>query len=158
MNSMDPVAHRRNLFRVRPAFLLACAGFLVAIILPDALRGKPTVQRVFLLLASLVIASGWFLLLKYREPNSTWRKLVALVTSVYLTLSIPAFFFELSPVRWFLNPVISMYEWPWAHWGRLLIYFGVAGSLLGRGRARIAFVVGSILLLILRASFRGWIF
>ena len=56
------------------------------------------------------------------------------------------------------HPVLSMYARPWVHWGYLFIYLGVVGSFLGRGRARIAFVVGSILLLILRESMGAWLF
>jgi hypothetical protein len=164
MNSMNPTMDRRNLFRVRPTFLLACVVFLIAFFLPDTIRGRHVVQRAFLVLASLAIVSGWFFLLKYREANSTWRTLVALVTSVYLTASVPVFLFEMSQIRWLMrhpfHHTFEMYVWPWVHWGYqgyVPVLLGVAGSFLGRGRARIAFVGGSILLLILRASMGTWV-
>jgi L-asparagine transporter-like permease len=123
------------------------------------------IQRAFLALASLAILSGWFFLLKYREPNSTWRTSVSLATSVCLTAYLPIFLFELSQTKWLmhqpLHHAFSMYVWIWVRWayqGYLVLVLGVAGSFLGRGRARIAFVVGSILLLILRASMGTWVF
>jgi len=59
-----------------------------------------------------------------------------------------------------LHHTFEMYVWPWVHWGYqgyLPVLLGVAGSFAGRGRARIAFVVGSILLLVLRESMGTWV-
>jgi len=152
-------SNRQGLFSVRRSFLLACAAFLVVMVLPNVAEGRHTVQLVFLVLAALAIASGWFFLLKYREPNSTWRALIALITSVYLTVSIPVFFFELSQIRWFTrHPGFSMYARPWVHWGYVFVYLGVAGAFLGRGRSRIAFVVASTLLMILWEGTGTWVF
>jgi len=112
-------------------------------------------------LVSLAILSGWFLLLKYREPNSTWRAVVAAVASICLTASLPVFLYELSSIRWEIRyyPLQSMYVRPWVHWGYqgyIPLLWGVVGSFFGRGWARSAFVVGAILLLTLRNSL-GWI-
>jgi len=141
---------------------MACAAFIVVLVLPDAIRGRHVIQRLVLLLASLAVLSGWFFLLKYREPNRTWRAVVAAVTSVYLTASLPVFLFELSQIRWLMHHhMLSMYVRPWVHWGYqgyLPVLWGVAGSFFGRSWARIAFLVGSILLLILRASMGTWVF
>ena len=148
---------RRNLFRVRPAFLLCCAIFLLVLILPDAIHGRKEVQRSLLVVASLALVSGWFFLWKYREPNQTWRAVIALIASLYLTVSLPIFFFEAAPMRWMgRHYLISMYAWPWAHWGYTLVFFGVAGSFLGRGRARLAFAIGATLLMVLRLSMGVW--
>jgi hypothetical protein len=161
MNTTKPVIGRRNLFRVRPRFLLACAAFIVALILPDAISGNLALQRSFLLLASIAIVAGWFFLLKYRDQNSRRRAWVALITSVCLTASVPVFYYELSPIRWIMHhPMFSNYVRPWVHWGYqgyLPVVWGVVGSFFGRGRARIAFLVGSILLWILRASMGAWV-
>jgi hypothetical protein len=159
MDTVNPSINRKTLFHVRPAFILACAALLGAIILPDALNGRHAAQRSVLLLASLAVALGWYFLLRYREPTRTWRALIALVTSAYLTASLPVFLFELSQIRWLMrHPWPSMYVMPWVRWGYLLVLWGVVGSLVGRGRARIAFVVAGVLLMILRASMGTWVF
>jgi hypothetical protein len=164
MKAENPALDRSNLFRVRPNFVLGCVVVLLVFFLPDAIRGRHGVQKALLLLASFSIASGWFCLLRHRETNSTWRSLVALATSVYLTASLPVFLFELSQIKWLLrhslHHMFGMYVWPWVHWGYqgyLPILLGVVGSFAGRGRARVAFVVGSVLLLILRESMGTWI-
>jgi hypothetical protein len=151
---------RKNSFRVRPIFLLAFAAFLAVITLPDVVRGGHTLKRVFLLLATVALASGWFFLLNDRDPNSAWRRFVALTTSVYLTMSVPAFLFEMSQIRWLIrhpmHRVFSIYVWPWARWGFLLVFLGVVGSFLGCGRARVAFILASVLLTILWAATGTW--
>jgi hypothetical protein len=164
MKPENPTIERSNLFRVRPIFVLGCVVFLLIFFLPDAVSGRYGVKKALLLSASVAIVSGWFFLLKYREPNSTWRVSAAFATSVYLTASLPAFLFEMSQIKWLmLHPfhhTFEMYVWPWAHWGYqgyLPVLLGVAGSFTGRGRARIAFVIGSILLLILRESMGPWV-
>jgi hypothetical protein len=164
MKSENPAIDRSNLFRVRPTFVLGCAVLLLVFFLPDALRGRHSTQKFLLLLASFAVASGWFCLLKYRQPNSTWRAFVALVTSAYLTASLPAFLFELSQIKWLMrhpfHHTFEMYMWPWVHWGYqgyIPVLLGVAGSFTGRGRSRAAFVTASILLLILRESMGIWV-
>ncbi|HTA23392.1 MAG TPA: hypothetical protein VK763_07650 [Terriglobales bacterium] len=163
MKSMNAAIDRSNL-RVRPNFVFACVVFLLVFFLPDIISGKHGLQKILLLLASVSIAVGWFFLLKPREPNSKLRALVALASSVYLTASLPAFLFELSQIKWLmrhpLHHTFEMYVWPWVHWGYhgyVPVLLGVAGSFAGRGRARTAFVVGSILLLILRESMGTWV-
>ena len=156
--------NRKSSFRVRPGFLLACATFLGVVALPGVVSDSYSLKRLFLLVAALAVASGWFFLLRDREPNPAWRALIALVTSVYLTVSLPVFLFEMAQIKWLMrnpwNRAFSFYVWPWVHWGYngvILVFLGVAGSFLGRGRARIAFLVGSILLLILRGATSTWI-
>lgn len=162
MNYATPAGiDRKKLFRVRPIFLVACAAFLAVISLPDVVHGSHVLKRVFLLMASLALVSGWFFLLRDREPNSAWRAVIALTTSVYLTVSVPVFLFEMSQIKWLMrhpmNRVFAIYVWPWVHWGFLLVLLGVVGSFFGRGRARIAFFVGSILLTILWAATGTWV-
>src|SRR5581483_7229659 len=97
------------------------------------------------------IASGWLFFFASRVPNSTWPSLVAVITSIYLTLSLPTFFIEFSTVGWIVShPWVSAYVKPWANWGLLLIVLAVVGSCFGRARARISFAAGSILLLTVR--------
>ncbi|HEV7218401.1 MAG: hypothetical protein ACHP8A_02855 [Terriglobales bacterium] len=158
MSSTSHSIDREKLFRVRPRFLLGCAICLLVLILPAAIDGRSMVQRLVLVVASLAIACGWVFLWKYREPNQTWRALIALVSSLYLTISPPVFLFELAPFRWFRgHPALSLYAGPWVHWGYVLVLFGVAGSFFGRGRARIAFAVGATLLLDLWLSIGAWV-
>ncbi len=130
----------------------------MVLILPNAIDGRKVVQRLLLVVASLAIASGWFFVWKYREPNQTWRAVIALMASLYLTISPPIFFFESAPMRWMgKHYLIAMYAWPWAHWGYVLVFFGVAGSFLGRGRARLAFTTGATLLMVLWLSMGVWV-
>jgi uncharacterized membrane protein len=153
----------RKCFSFSRGLLLALVVFLAVFLLPAAIR-QAHVQRLLLAFAALAIAVGWFSLIKYREQNSAWRSAIALVSSVYLTASLPVFVFELSQVKWLmLNPhhsLFSAYTRLWLRWGYqgyLFVLLGTAGSFFGRGRARAAFLIGSIALLILRASMGVWI-
>jgi len=113
-----------------------------------------------LVLAAFAILAGWVLLIKDPGPK-TWRAPIALIGSVYLLASLPVFFLELSPVRWLWrhpwNSWFAMYVGPWVHWGYILVYLSVICSFLGRGRARIAFVTGSVSLMVLREAMGTWI-
>jgi hypothetical protein len=156
---------RKNLFRVRPIFLIAFAAFLAVTTFSDIMHGSHILKRVFLLSATLALASGWFFLLRDHEPNSSWRASIALLTSIYLTVSLPVFLFEMSQFRWLarhpMHRVFSLYVWPWVHGGLdglIPVFLGVVGSFFGRGRARTAFVVGSTLLLILWAATFTWVY
>jgi hypothetical protein len=146
------------LLRVRPAFVLACVGFLIAITLPDMIAGRPVLQRAMLVLATIAVGTSWVLLLKHPEPNSRWRALLSLATAAYLTASIPAFFFELSPWKWLRHPGASAYVRPWVHWGYALMGLSILISFCSRGRARVALVVGSIALATLMYSMGRWLF
>jgi len=162
MNSMSQVEDQKRLFRVRPKFLAGCAAVVAVLILPDAVAESHILKRVVLLLAALAILSGWLLLLKDRGPKTTWRALIALIASVYLVASLPVFLFEMSQVKWLMRHPwhywLSMYVRPWVHWGYALVFLSVVCSFLGRGRARIAFVTGSVLLLVLRLATGTWAF
>jgi len=158
MKATNESANRARSFRVRPV-LVGCAIVLVVLILPNALTGRHLVQQLFLLGPIVSIASGWFFLLKDRSPNQTWRNVIALVTSLYLMISIPVFFIESSQMRWLGgHQMLSMYVWPWVQWGYALVIGGVAGTFFGRGRARVAFATGAILLLILRLGMGIWVY
>ena len=157
MSILNGSIDRKALFRVRPAFIVGCVVFIVALLLPDAIARRVLIQRSFLAGASLAVAFGWWLLLRHREFRRGWRGAVTFLTALYLTASIPAFFFELSSFRLLLrHPELSIYLGPWVHWGRILIFLPVVGSVCSRGQARIALVVGSVLLLILWLSMGQW--
>jgi hypothetical protein len=146
-------------FRVRPSVLIGCALLFAVVVLPIFFSHRYYAQKCLLLAASLCVISGWFLLARYREPDTTWRGWTALFTSIYLTASVPGFFIEFSPISWFMHAHwASLYVRPWVQWGFIFVYLSVAGSFLGRGRARIAFVLASVLLLILWESMGPWIY
>lgn len=147
---------------VRPKFLAGCVAVLMVLILPDAVAQSHVLKRVVLLLAALAILAGWLLLLKDGGPKTTWRAQIALVGSVYLVVSLPVFLFEMSQIKWLMrhpwHQWLSMYVRPWAHWGYTFVLLSVICSFLGRGRARIAFVTGSVLLLMLRFATGTWVY
>jgi hypothetical protein len=162
MNSTDQVVGQESWLRPRPKFLSGCAAVIAVLILPDAIARFRILERVALLSAALAILVGWFLLLKDSPPKRTWRSVIALITSVYLVASLPVFLFELSPWRWFVrhpwHSWFSMYSMPWVHWGYTFMFLSIIGSSLGRGRSRIAFVTGSVLLMALREATGTWVF
>jgi Gpi18-like mannosyltransferase len=124
MDSTDQVVSQESSFHVRPKFLAGCATVVVILILPALIANSHTLEQAILVLAALAILGGWFLLIKDTAPKTTWRAGIALATSVYLTASLPAFLFELSPWRWFMrhpwHSWCSMYAMPWVHWGHIL--------------------------------------
>jgi L-asparagine transporter-like permease len=162
MNSTDQLVGQESWLRVRPNFLSGCAAVVAVLILPDAIARFRILEGVALLSAALAILVGWFLLLRESPPKRTWRSVTALITSVYLVSSLPVFLFELSPWRWFVrhprHSWFSMYSMPWVHWGYIFMFLSVIGSFLGRGRSRIAFVTGSVLLMALREATGTWVF
>jgi len=160
MKQMNPTSNHTKPFRARTGFVLLLVGLLMVIIVPELIHDRRFAQYLVLASASVAIASGWLFLIKYPEPNSRWRAWIALLTSIYLTASIPVYLFELSPIKWFWNyhPVCSMYAMPWVRLGSIPIFLAVAFCVLGRGRARIAFLVGSFLLVILWAGTSPWLY
>jgi hypothetical protein len=152
---------RKRSFYVRPKFLAGCAAVVAVLILPDVVAQSFIMKRALLLLAALAIVAGWFLLLKDHGPRKTWRALIALVASVYLVASLPVFLFEISQVKWLMRHPwhywLSIYVRPWVHWGYVLVSLSVVCSFLGQGRARIAFVAGSVFLMVLRLATGTWI-
>ena len=109
--------------------------------------------------AAIAIAAGWVFLFTQSERSSSWRAVIAFAISLYLTLSLPAYLLELSPLRWFMeHPAVTVYAKPWVQWGWMLILTGVVGSFFGSGRARVAFVVGSVLLLVPWAGMGTWVY
>lgn len=162
MTSMNQVIDQKRVSRIRPKFLAACVAVVVVLILPDAVAPSLVLKRLVLVLAALAILAGWLLLLKEARRKTTWRSLVALVASVYLVASLPVFLFEMSQVKWFMRHPwhywLSIYVRPWVHWGYIFVFLSVICSFLGRGRARIAFVTGSVLLMVLRFAMGIWVF
>jgi hypothetical protein len=150
-----------NYLRVRPWFLAGCVAFLVMLILPGVIRDSHASQRVLLFLAAVAILSGWIMLL-VDKPRMTWRTVTAMIASVYLVASLPVFIFEMSQLKWFMryphHYLLSMYVRPWVHWGYILIPLGVICSFLGRGRARVAFVTGAALLMVIWVAVGIWVF
>lgn len=162
MSWTDGIHGRRRLYRVRPKFLAACAVVVLMLLLPDVVAQSFVLKGIALLFATFCVMYGWLLRFKDPTPNKDWRSPVALIASLYLAVSLPVFFFEMSQIKWLMrNPWhswFSAYVRPWVHWGYALILLGVVCSFAGRGRARIAFGTASILLLVLRASMGTWVF
>jgi hypothetical protein len=159
VNLISSRTKQEAFLRVRPAFVLVCVAVLFVIFVPDVIARRLVLQRLLLVLAAIAIGLGWFFLLNRQDhPNGGWRAWTSLVTAAYLTASIPTVFFELSQGRWLRYPAASMYVRPWVHWSYSLLCLGILGSFVAQGRARMALVVGSIALLILRASMGAWVF
>jgi hypothetical protein len=162
MNSTDQIVGQESWFRVRPRFLAGCAAVVFVLILPDLIAHSHILEQGVLASAALAILAGWFFLIRDPRPKTTWRTLIALLMSVYLVASLPVFLFELSPWRWFVrhpwHSWLSMYAMPWVHWGYIFVFLSVICSFLGRGRARIALVTGSVLLMVLREATGTWVF
>ena len=159
MRYLMSAADRQGQFRVRPVVVISCALLFAAIILPIPFSHKYNAQMGLLLTACVCVLAGWFFLAWYREFDTTWRGWIAMATAVYLTVSLPGFFIEFSPITWFMHAHwASLYVRPWVHWGFIYVYISVAASFLGRGRARIAFVLASVLLMILWESMGRWIY
>jgi len=147
-------------FQARTGLVLVCVSFLVAILLPGALKGHRTGQWLIFIFGCSALLIAWFFQIFSREVNNKWRQLIVVVDLVLLTASIPTFYFEFSPAKWFLrsHDWPSLYVRPWVHLGFMPIFFGVACSFFGKGRTRVAMVTGSSLLAILWASMSVWIF
>jgi hypothetical protein len=103
MNSTDQLVGQESWFRVRPKFLAGCAAVVVVLILPDVIARVRILEPVALLSAAFAILVGWVLLLKDSPPKRTWRSVITLIASAYMTVSLPVFLFELSPWRWFVG-------------------------------------------------------
>lgn len=162
MNTGNDEVPQKSHFTVRPKFLAGCAVVLAVLFLPDLVAESYVSKVIVLLLATASIFRGWLLLLREHEQTSSWRSLISLIASVYLVISLPAFLFEISQIKWLMrhpwHQWFSLYVRPWVHWGYLFICLSIVGSLFGRGRARIAFVAASLLLLVLRGATGTWVY
>ena len=159
MNHQVAAVRRRGHFQLRPAVLVGCTLLFAVAVLPIIFSHKYYAQLGLLLAACVCVVLGWFFLVRDRQWDAKWRGWIALVTSVYLTLSIPGFLIEFSSINWLMHAHwASIYVRPWVHWGFIYVYLSVAGSFLGRGRTRIAFVLASVLLMVLWESMAPWIY
>src|SRR5689334_3667564 len=155
---MKSVAPTGKLMQVRSGFLASCAAIVGVPFLADIIRGHSTLQRSALLSASIAIMVGWLFIVRNGGRNSQWRSVVSVVTAAYLAASVPVYYFEFSPFRWFsTHPTYSIYVAPWVHWSYALPLLGVIGSFLAQSDARLPLVTASLLLLMLRLSTSTWI-
>lgn len=150
--------NRQSQFRVRPVFVLICAGVVASILLPDVIGRTPLLQQALLILTAFAVGSGWFFISRDYGHANRVRTGFSLLTAIYLTASVPAFFFELHPWKWLNYPSVSLYVRPWTHWGLIATCLSILGSFCASGRARAALVTASVTLLILRASMITWLF
>jgi energy-converting hydrogenase Eha subunit A len=162
MNSDNQVRSGPGLFSLRPRFVAACAAFILILVLPWEIRNSLALQRGFLIAAAMAILVGWVLLLMDRPQRASWRTMAAAITSVYLVASLPVFVFEMSQDRWFMRHPwhwwFEIYARPWVHWGYIFVYLSVIGSFLGRGRSRVAFVTGALLLMVVWEAMGIWVY
>jgi hypothetical protein len=159
MSHIVSAVDRGGNLRVRLAVLIGCGILLAVVTLPMVFAHRYYAQMGLLFVSSICIISGWLLLVSYRELDTSLRGRLSLFTSLYLTASVPGFLIEFSPITWFMHAHwASLYVRPWVHWGFIFVYLSIAGSFLGRGRARVAFVLASVLLTILWESMGRWIY
>jgi len=162
VNSTTSAAGSERWFSVRPRFLLGCVPVILALILPGVIAHSFILKRVVLGMAAGAIVAGWFFLLRDGGPGAAWRDAISVVTSVYLVVSLPVFLFQMSQWKWFVRHPwhhwLSMYAHPWVHWGIIFVSLGVIGSSFGRGRARVAFLTGAVLLMELFLATATWVF
>jgi len=150
-------------WRVRPGLQLFLFSALAVAICDKAGLAKylgvgpSVVKYVILVVTVAVTALGWFLLCKDSGTLHARYKWITLIGAVVLTLSIAAFsLFDVVPikviVRFDLVSALDTILWRWQ--GCLL---GLAWVIpfFGRGRSRVAFVIGSTLMLFLWAATSG---
>ncbi len=162
MDSANQIVAQKRWFSVRPKFLAGCAAAVSVLFLPDIIALSYALKLTTLGLATSSILSGWFLLLMDGGPKQIWRYVLATIAAIYLVISLPVFLFEISQIRWLMRHPwahwFSMYVRPWVHLGFVLIFLSIIFSYFGQGRARLAFVTGSLLLLVLRLATDTWLF
>jgi len=162
MNPEKQIGEGTGLFRLRPKFVAICVAFIIILILPWEIKDSLLLQRGLLFLAATAIFVGWVLLLMDRPQRANWRTVAAVITSIYLVASLPVFVFEMSQMKWFmLHPWhwwFEIYARPWVHWGYVFVYLSVIGSFLGRGRSRVAFLTGALLLMVVWEAMGTWVF
>lgn len=162
MNSERQEIGNSSPLLIRPVFLECCEAFIAAIILPYTIKDSYLLQRGLLLLAAIAILIGWILLLVDGFPRSPWRKLITLITSTYLIISIPVFMFEMSQMRWFMRSPHhiwwSLYARPWVHWGYIFIFSSIFCSFFGKGWARVGFITGAVLLMVNWSAMSTWVY
>ena len=66
-------------FQIRPSVLIGCALLFAVVILPIFFSHRGYAQMCLLLAASLCVISGWFVLVRYRELDTTWRGWIAAI-------------------------------------------------------------------------------
>lgn len=148
--------------RVRLGFLGCCAALIAFLILILGVKNQHILQRTLLFLATIAILVGWTLLFMDGLPQQGWRKLITLITSAYLVISLPVFWFEMSQVRWFTRSPHhiwwSLYARPWVHWGYIFISLSISCSFFGKGWMRVAFITGAVLLMVNWATMSTWVY
>ena len=155
--AMRNLENKRN--EVRPALILTVIAILSIVIFPGAIAGKPRLQSAGIMLAALVVAFDWYFLLKDRSYEKSWRFTITLATGIYITASVPTFLFELYQVKWIgQHHVISLYVRPWVYGGYSLVLGTVIGAMCGRGKVRVAGLVATTILAIIRLSMGTWVY
>lgn len=160
---MNPVAQSQDgriVPKVRLSFPFACAAFISGLIAPDVLHHRPTWQLITTLAAAIAIATGWYFLRRNSVQNGEWRSRIALISSIITTGLIAVLALELAPSFHFqfAHRDILMYARRCAYWTALIAGLAFGSSFLGLGRPRMAFAIGSALLLIVQLSLGGSIY
>lgn len=154
----------RRLLYARPGLRIFVATFLVMIAygyspLPPLVERSLLAERIMFVFAVTAMVLGWVWAARHPEAISSGRLWIARVSAVYLAISVPVYALQLSArLSLFIHPWVAAITRPWAglHGGVLV---GVAWlcSFSWRGRPRVAFVVASTLLLLVRTAGTWWI-
>lgn len=148
---------KQSQVRVRPGLLLALIVVVALAILDKTGLGASlvtapaTVKRAILLGATIATGFGWFLLCKDPKPSRSMLKWTTVVAAVVLTLSIPAYIqYTVIPLEFVLRSrlLIAVATFLF-RWRNTLAFVGWIGPFFGRGRSRVAFVVGGTLMFFL---------
>ncbi len=108
------------------------------------IEGSRLIRRAIVLLSCIALVYGWISSIKQPESNALWRRVIAFISAMALTVSVPAF--------WLYTSVVprSLHWWAWISYRFVfapnfgaLAFKGAAifGTFLGVGRARLAFLV-----------------
>jgi hypothetical protein len=147
-------------WRVRPGLLLFVLSVLALGVFDKAGfakslgTGPSTWKHAILLVVISVTAFGWFLLGKDSASLRPRYKWITLAAAVVLTLSIAAYaFYDVVPIKFIIPfPLVSALETMLWRLQDGLLGLAWVVPFFGRGRSRIALVIGGTLMLFLWAS------
>jgi hypothetical protein len=147
-------------WRVRPGLLLFFISALaLALFYKTGLTGllaaaPATARQALLLSATIATAFGWLLLWNDFGTFRSWYKRITVAAAAVLSLSISAYaLYAVVPLKFiFPFPLVSAVAKALWRWPDVLASLAWIVPFFGRGRSRIALVVGGTLMLLLWAA------